>query len=227
MNTKLLFSAAAAALLAATPALANDWTGIYAGASVGFGSTSTSYDNPGTPHQSWAGASIGGRVGANYQFGNHVVVGASGTFLGIFGSDNVRDGNYIREQGSSPWEGLVLGRVGYAYGRFLPYLTGGLAIRQLDQGESCPSPALAPFGFCSKHGPFALSQSKVQVAPAVGAGLEYQVNSRVSVYAEYTHSFWQKTSFRLGPDALGSSLPVSRVRSGSDLVLVGLNYKFW
>ena len=106
-----------------------------------------------------------------------------------------------RERGSSAWQGMVKGRLGYAYGRFLPYVTGGVAVRDLTQGESCPTPAAAPFGFCSTHGPFNLTKSKLQVAPVVGAGLEYAITDRLSVYGEYTHAFWGKTSFVLAADA--------------------------
>lgn len=207
---------------------AYDWTGVYVGAVAGYADSSISYDNPGTPHQSLGNAAIGGRAGVNYQFRNGIVVGADVTILATPGaSDRVRDGNYIVERGRSQWTAMAKGRLGYAMGRFLPYVTAGVAFRDLDQGESCPAPAVARFGFCSKHGPFNLNKSHLQVGPVVGVGLEYAVTDRLSVYAEYAHAFWGKTSYVLFADAKGQPLPVSRARSGTDLVLVGLNYRFW
>jgi len=94
-----------AALTSPTP-VAFNWTGFYAGAHGGYAfvggpGVSDSYE-------------VGGQAGVNRQFGQ--------IMLGIEADGGAVDWGPVTALGS------VRGRLGYAFDRFLPYLTGGLAI---------------------------------------------------------------------------------------------------
>ena len=56
-----------------------------------------------------------------------------------------------------PWFGTVRGRLGYAYDRFLPYVTGGLAYGNIEANPS--------FGFTSA--------STTNAGWTIGAGVEF------------------------------------------------------
>jgi len=117
-------------------------------------------------------------------------------------------------------------RIGYAMGNFLPYLTAGVMWNRLNQFESCPSPAAAPFGFCNKNGPFALEQTKTSVAPVWGVGVEYAINKNWSAKLEGLYAKFEDIDFVLGPDANGKNLPLSRATHDVRTVRLGVNYHF-
>jgi outer membrane immunogenic protein len=104
-----------------------DWTGVYVGAHVGYGtgnikdtvngaSTSTSQD--------FSGAIAGGQVGANFQYRSIVFgVEADGDWSGQQGSGTVFTA-------SLPWLATARMRIGLAYDRLVYYATGGAAYVQ-------------------------------------------------------------------------------------------------
>src|SRR6516225_3355042 len=127
------------------------WTGFYVGINGGGGWGTSQWD--GLNSFDVSGGLIGGTVGYNWQFGQ-AVVGA---------------------EGDIDWSGIkgtttVLGRLGVAFDRFLPYFTGGLAL-----GDINATLPLLPGGSISNAG------------WTVGAGLEVGVVSNVSLKAEYLY----------------------------------------
>jgi outer membrane immunogenic protein len=118
-----------------------------------------------------SGGLIGGTVGYNWQFGQ-VVVGAEGDidWSGIKGTTTVLCPGGCETR--NKWLATVRGRLGYAFDRFLPYFTGGLAVGDIN--ASLPLPVL-PGGSISNAG------------WTVGAGLEVGVVSNVSLKAEYLY----------------------------------------
>jgi high affinity Mn2+ porin len=117
----------------ARPALVWSWTGVYFGGHIGegFGQLRASGDPVAAPFAQVPGASLQGliggyQVGYNYQFNNGIVVGAEAdvTFGSLSGLSHQLNPDY-----RSAFErfGTVRLRAGQAYGRFLPYVTGGLA----------------------------------------------------------------------------------------------------
>jgi opacity protein-like surface antigen len=101
-------------------------------------------------------------------------------------------------------------------GNVLPYVTGGAALTSLKQGEVCPEPAAAPFGFCHSHGPFDLSESKTLVGGTVGAGVEVALAPGWTLQAQYLHTFFPDTTYVLSPDANGDPLPPSTAHVSMD-----------
>jgi opacity protein-like surface antigen len=87
------------------------------------------------------GGTLGGLAGFNYQFGQ-MVVGLEGSGSYLWSRDSRDTGAFLLGQGVPPLEirgsfkthylFTVGPRIGYAFGRVLPYITGGLAVG--DQG---------------------------------------------------------------------------------------------
>src|SRR5438270_9997474 len=109
-----------------------DWTGFYLGGHVGYGGGSF---GPGTnplpeqgvvfPH-SITGLIGGYQAGYSRQLSNRVVLGieADASFTGPLDVVAVSDAPFHT---TIDYVGTVRGRVGYAFGSLLPYVTGGLA----------------------------------------------------------------------------------------------------
>jgi outer membrane immunogenic protein len=144
-----------------------NWTGVYLGINGGGGWGKSQWD--GIDNFDISGGLIGGTVGYNWQFGQ-VVVGVEGDidWSGIKGTTVVRCA--VGCSTRNDWLATVRGRVGYAFNRFLPYLTAGLAIGDIN----ATAPGL-PAGSTTKAG------------WTVGAGVEAGIVSSVSVKAEYLY----------------------------------------
>jgi outer membrane immunogenic protein len=144
-----------------------NWTGFYLGINGGGGWGTSQWD--GIDKFDISGGLIGGTVGYNWQFGQ-VVVGAEGDvdWSSIKGTTvvNCALGCSTRND----WLATVRGRVGYAFNRFLPYLTAGLAVGDIN--ATVPN---LPAGSITKAG------------WTVGFGLEAGIVSNVSVKAEYLY----------------------------------------
>jgi opacity protein-like surface antigen len=77
------------------------------------------------------------------------------------------------------WIGTVRARIGYDLGRFLPYITGGLAYGELSQSTN------VNYVDTSSWTTFRGNSSTVSVGWAAGAGAEYMVADNWSVKGEY------------------------------------------
>lgn len=233
MRTRVAFSLTIAAFLFATichPATAEprqqpapvNWTGFYFGAQGGYLKAHTNYANPATPTQDFKGGLWGGQVGYNYQI-KQLVLGVEGD--GAWGSSLdtfIRDGNFLTENGKIDWMFTVRGRVGYAFGSFLPYGTVGRTWMRLEQGTACP--AGAAFGVCAVTGAFNIQLSQTFTGWVYGGGVEYAFNKNWSVKVE---TLWTKLDDKI----YSSNVPVVGVVSApvglstSTIVRAGLNFR--
>jgi outer membrane immunogenic protein len=145
------------------------WTGFYVGINGGGGWGRSQWDGLDTFDVS--GGLIGGTVGYNWQFGQ-ALIGAEGDidWSGIKGTTTVLCPGGCETR--NKWLATVRGRLGYAFDRFLPYFTGGLALGDIN--ATLPVPVL-PGGSVSSAG------------WTVGAGLEVGLVSNVSLKAEYLY----------------------------------------
>ena len=86
-----------------------------------------------------SGALVGGTIGYNYQVGQ-AVFGIEGDidWTNIRGSSSAVPCTTSCETSNS-WLGTVRGRIGYAFDRFMPYITGGVAF-----GDIKANPAASP-----------------------------------------------------------------------------------
>jgi outer membrane immunogenic protein len=182
-----------------------DWTGLYIGFNGGGGwgsSQDRDFTRGTTRNFSTSGGLFGGTVGYNYQIGN-TVLGVEGDFdwTNMRGSSGAAL-NGINYSTYLQWLSSVRGRVGYAFDRVLPYVTGGLAIG--DVKNTITTPTTSAGG------------STTGTGWTVGAGLEYGITPNLSVKAEY-----------LFADILNSTpVPGSQVEVKTNIVRGGLNWRF-
>ncbi len=190
-----------------------DWTGFYAGGHFGYGGGSL---GPGTnplPEQgvlfpySVTGLIGGYQVGTNRELANHIVLGAEAdsTFT------SPRDQSAFARMPPVPFNstvdyvGTVRGRIGYAFDRVMPYLTGGFAWghnRVFINDGSGASVGYTQFGW------------------AAGAGVEFAVSGNWSAKLEYEYVDLNRQQY----DLSGFMLPGVNIDPRIHLLKFGLNY---
>ena len=217
-----------ASLATATPALAADfspqptepvaynWTGIYVGAQAGYAWGNSTYDGAGSPagppfistSLDPKGGFGGAYVGYNYQFNGNYVVGveADANFADVKGDNTFAVFPGVVASGDLKWFGSARLRAGYAFDRFLPFVTGGLAIGHYSGTENG-----------------ALENSENMVGWTAGAGLEYAVTDNLIARVEYRYADYgrksQSAPFNFPTEQARLDLTTNDVR-------VGLSYKF-
>jgi outer membrane immunogenic protein len=187
-----------------TPAY--NWTGFYVGINGGgaFGRStlsnafgSTSYDV--------TGGLVGGTIGYNYQI-NQLVLGIEGDIDWADISGNTSSGICagIACSTKNDWLGTVRGRIGYAFDRFMPYVTGGAAF-----GDVKTSVA----GFSG--------QTDTKAGWTAGGGLEFAINGPWTAKVEYLY-------VDLGDDTCGAANCGLSTNTNfrANIVRAGLNYRF-
>ena len=199
---------------AASKAVYN-WTGFYLGGHVGYGGGSF---GPGTnplpdqgvflPH-SVTGLIGGYQVGYNLQLSNHVMLGieADASFPSPVDAPRLTPAPFNT---TLDYVGTVRGRVGYAFGTWLPYVTGGFAwghshVNINDGGSSIVS-----------------SPGQYQTGWTAGVGVEFAVSGNWSAKAEYAYIDLSRRMY----DLSGFGLPGVNVDPKINLVKFGLNYHF-
>jgi outer membrane immunogenic protein len=175
-----------------------DWTGFYVGLNAGYGWGDSKFTGAGNANTSPEGALLGGTIGYNYQWGQTV-----------FGVESDIDWNNAK--GSTPcvlgscetksnWLGTTRLRLGYAFDRLMPYVTGGAA-----------------YGNVKANVPGIGSDSDTKLGWTAGGGLEYAFTPNWSVKAEYLHVDLGKINCAVcGGD----------VKFNEEIVRGGINYKF-
>ena len=180
-----------------TPAFS--WTGFYAGINGGYGwGGSTSFSAPlASSSFDTSGGLVGGTLGYNYQM-NQIVFGVEGDIDASWIKGSSICGGLTCETKNS-WLGTVRGRVGYAFDRFMPYVTGGAAFGDIKN-------TITPIG----------SASETRAGWTVGGGLEANLYGPWSAKVEYLYV------------DLGSGAPVagSSAEFKTNIVRAGLNYHF-
>ncbi|HEX3440090.1 MAG TPA: outer membrane protein [Pseudolabrys sp.] len=224
----------------APPPQVFSWSGFYVGANAGLSAgnfnTSDRLGIYGSGDQNTAdsrGFSVGGQLGYNYQFsGSNVVVGIEADFQGstLKGSyDDDRANGEAAWQDTSKvnWWGTARGRLGYAFGNFLPYATGGLAYGHVETNGSCWV-AGGPFGCDQSQG----AVSGTHVGWTAGGGLESAITHNLTFKVEYLYT--DLGSVDVPNDYLDATYGGARYSQGDELqtrttfstIRVGVNYKF-
>ncbi len=221
-----------------------NWTGFYAGVNVG-GSwghqdvTASGTNALGTflitNSNHVDGVIGGGQIGYNWQaMGSPWVFGLEAD---IQGSGQKADGSFFVPGGTVvggpvippstltyedklDWFGTVRGRIGYAsgdQGRWLPYITGGLAY-----GENKIS-GTGSLGSAGGAIPVAFSQSKTDIGWTIGAGIEWAFWARWSAKLEYLYvDLGDSQTITLAPTA--ATLTTGRLTD--NIVRAGVNFHF-
>jgi len=210
-----------------------NWTGFYVGAHGGYAGSSIDpagdYPLTGAPTQKVEGGIVGLQVGAQYQWHGGLVTGVEADISFAQLKETVRDGNYITQTGNISTFGTVRARLGYAMGRFMPFVTAGLAWDRLSENEVCPDPASVQFGWCrpaTGNGPYNLTQSKTNFGWAYGVGFDYAVSRDWSVRLEAMRLEFDTEEYNLGAMANGVQNPTKRFEHDIDVVRFATNMRF-
>jgi outer membrane immunogenic protein len=110
-------------------------------------------------------------------------------------------------------------RLGYACGRFLPYLTGGFTYGTIETSYSVAAP-----GFSSAESSTATRSGVFPHVGTVGGGAEYAIAPNFMVKVEYLYDFINARRVIFDP-VPGSSIQFN-TRTMYHIARVGLNYKF-
>lgn len=165
-----------------------NWTGVYLGVNGGGGwgtAKAAGFD--------WdvSGGLIGGTVGYNWQFGTWV--------LGLEGDADWANisGSLTGTSAKANFLSTIRGRVGYSFDRWMPYVTGGLAVGNVKVEE------------------MGLSESKTHAGWTVGTGVEFAFAPQWSAKVEYLYVDLGNIGYS------GGNLDFT-----SNIVRGGINYRF-
>ncbi len=190
-----------------------NWSGLYYGASVGgaFATTGHQYDRLNGPASlESSGAAFSGHLGYNLMMPSLWVFGVE-IELGHLGieSDQLAIGNGDILSAGAGLFGTARARLGYAFGRFLPYVTAGAAFVDIETAGGNPA----------NDNRF-LTLSEIQPGLAVGAGAEYAFGSGLVARLEYLYIDVAEYE--------GRNLENELMKFDNDIHLVraGLSYKF-
>jgi outer membrane immunogenic protein len=189
------------------------WTGFYLGAHAGYISAranasaadtaaiTATYGGMPRPQGGFAGL----HGGYNFQAPGKVVVGIEASVDGL-GVDGLRD-TLGRAPGSSlkvttDWVGTLVGRLGYAVDRWLPYVFAGGTFAH--DKESGFNPFIGPFALANTHAGW-----------TAGAGVEYAFADRWSARLQYRYVDVDRRTY--------NRVQVGGTASGID---AGVSYRF-
>jgi high affinity Mn2+ porin len=192
-----------------------DWTGFYAGGHFGYGAGSLGPDTNMLPLQglilphSVMGLTGGYQLGYNRELANRLVLGfaADATFPGTV------DQAALARMPPAPYNttidylGTARGRIGYAFGTLMPYVTGGFAWGHPNIALNDGSGAVV------RH---------YQFGWTAGVGLEFAVSGNWSAKLEYDYVSLSNQTY----DLSGFGLANVNVDPRISLAKIGLNYHF-
>lgn len=177
-----------------------NWTGFYVGINGGGGFGHSDFSAPfSTGSFNTSGGLVGDTLGYNWQMGQ-AVFGLEGDadWSNIRGSAVCGGGVTVCEM-RNDWLGTFRGRLGYAFDRFLPYVTGGLAVGDIKT-------SIAGLG----------STNDTKAGWTVGGGIEAAIAGPWTAKVEYLYVDLGRGGSILGSDA----------KFTTNIVRAGLNYRF-
>lgn len=210
---RALFLSVALPALAAGPAGAEDWTGGYAGFSVGAAiqngewNTNTAFDPGGSPFPFSSDPSasfddtspaFGGFVGYDWQLSEQFVIGIEGdvTYAGQFSRvDRIPgigvegpgvDGQVSSTAVETDLGGSIRGRIGFlAMPDLMVFGTGGVSFLSMSSTSTCP----ADTEVCNPAEGFRSKETdRTLVGWTVGGGLEWRLDPMWTARAEYRYA---------------------------------------
>jgi outer membrane immunogenic protein len=185
------------------------WNGFYTGINAGYGFGSSEWTNTVTQATTGSfkvnGPMVGATMGYNLQAGAWVF-GLEGdiSWSNIKGSITTSCPVGTCETKNN-WLGTARGRIGYAFDRFLPYLTGGAAFGDIKG-------SVLGFG----------SFSETKIGWTAGAGAEYFFTDNWSAKLEYLYVDLGNGTCDV---ACSGTNPID-VKFKTNIVRGGVNYKF-
>jgi outer membrane immunogenic protein len=219
-NAELLDPAPAYPTKFVNTALLYDWTGFYVGINGGSSFGRTTWSDPNFLTSGSVNVSsglVGGTMGYNMQNFGRLVVGEEFDFGWRSFSALMPAASCLNNGGdcdfTSRWVSTARVRFGYMVGTFLPYVTGGLAITDVNQGIV--------------GNPLGIAQG-VSYGWTVGAGLEFVLSGPLTAKIEYlylAHALPDCTT----ECGVGAVYGTGNIPMGlsENIFRVGLNYRFW
>jgi outer membrane immunogenic protein len=171
----------------------------------------------------------GGQIGYNWQgafFGPSIVFGVEADIEGSNIHDGFHDrvlnafGDTLNTKRGVDWFGTVRGRLGYSFGNFLVFGTGGFAYGEVHNRFFNVLP-VAPIGTVN------LRRDRTETGFAAGGGIEYMFAQCWSVKAEY--QFIDLGSYRLSALEVppsGFTFTTNKIDNDFHTLRVGVNYHF-
>jgi len=183
---------------------------------VGVGANAAPGEILAVPNVPLSGMLAGFQAGYNWQLANRLVLGveADVTFVDYFGNrlaGELVEGRTSTIQANLHNFGTLRGRVGYAFGRILPYVTAGVAWghNKIDvnyENELAPTKTLMQLGW------------------TIGAGIDYAFDDRWSLRAEYGYvDLGARTYDSVFLDQ--EAMPGLRISPRIHALKLGLNYR--
>ena len=185
---------------------AYNWTGFYIGINGGGGWGKSDWSNAfGTANANLSGGLAGGTIGYNYQVGQ-AVLGVEGDidWSNIKGNTTtgICAGGTCETKNS--WLSTARGRLGYAFDRWLPFVTGGVAFGDIKA---------TPVGFGS--------QTTTKTGWTVGGGLEAAIAGPWTAKVEYLYVDLGKGDCGIAVCGVPTDVDFK-----ANIVRAGLNYRF-
>lgn len=187
------------------------WTGFYLGINGGYAWGHSDWNNTpmGNVSMNVKGGMVGGTFGYNLQTGTWVwglegdidaswadgssVAGGAGTVCSGAGCET-----------KNTWFGTARGRIGYAWDRFLPYLTGGAAFGNIKATPNTGG-----------------SVNKTKLGWTVGAGVEWAFSGAWSAKVEYLYADLGKITCEASVCGVDTDVSYK-----TNIARIGVNYRF-
>lgn len=221
-GTLLALALSASAGLAqgrADPSAPFSWTGSYIGLQAGYGWSNSRYSDSDYLSEANPDGFIGGAyIGYNFQRDRLVLgIEADIAYSDMRGTDGQR---YLSDPSISiagvdhdldlKSSGALRARLGYAAGRFLPYIAGGVSFGRYEYRVEDHVNGTVPF---ERH--------ENRVGWNIGAGVEYAATDRVIVRAEYRYTDFGTDNF---PNDYSG--PYTKIELQTHDVRFGAAYRF-
>jgi outer membrane immunogenic protein len=182
-----------------------NWTGFYVGLNAGYGFGTSNWEVPPVSNKP-KGMLVGGTAGYNWQAGS-IVYGAEADIAWSNVKGEVACGVGVCET-RNEWLSTIRGRIGYAFDRWLPYVTAGGAVGHVKATNT----GLTPGFFGASATPFGWT---------FGAGLEYAFMGNWTAKLEYLYVDLGKFNCVACSGALSDNISFKE-----NIVRAGVNYKF-
>ena len=178
-------------------AAAYNWTGFYVGINGGAGWGTSNVATAPSGSFNTSGGLVGGTVGYNWQMGQTV-----------FGLEGDLDWTNLRGSGvcgattcetRNDWLSTARGRIGYAFNRFLPFISGGAAFGDIKNNVTGSGTA-----------------TQTKVGWTLGGGVEAAIAGPWTAKVEYLYADLGRGASVLGADASFKT----------NIVRAGINYRF-
>jgi len=204
-----------------------NWTGFYVGINGGGAFGQTKWFDSDTPDNFGGSSKIsgglaGGTAGYNLQAGDPFVVGfeADLDWAGITGTATLPTGSaacalpsgtQVGCELKAQWLGTARLRVGWAFDRILPYVTGGAVV-----------PLLKTYAVGEPYG----TNQTTNLSWTAGVGIEFAITEALRAKVEYLHVDLHGYSCNVACTSQSGIGPVS-FNPSTEIIRAGLNYRLW